>query len=324
MNTNFWRRLAAACLLSLPLALLGRPALADEAPDPSAQVFAEARQAATAGPSDVTLANQAVLHLPAGKVFIPQPQAAKLMRAMGNPGDYSDLLGLVFPEGGEDGWFAVLRFEGAGYIKDDDAKDWNADDLLKSYREGTEASNKERAKMGVPELEIVGWAEKPAYAADSHRLVWAMSSRSKNAPAEEEQGVNYNTYALGREGYLSLNLVTDLKDLGAHKEQARELLGAMEFNDGKRYADFNSSTDKVAEYGLAALVLGVGAKKLGFFAVIFAFLAKFAKLAILAVLGFGGALLKLFKRKPKVEAAVVETHQDTLPMPRPEGGKAAE
>jgi len=272
----------------------------------------------------VTLANQAVLHLPAGKVFIPQPQAAKLMRAMGNPGDYSDLLGLVFPEGGEQGWFAVLRFEGAGYIKDDDARDWNADDLLKSYREGTEASNKERAKMGVPELEIVGWAEKPAYAADSHRLVWAMSSRSKGAPAEEEQGVNYNTYALGREGYLSLNLVTDLKDLTAHKEEARTLLGALEFNDGKRYADFNSSTDKVAEYGLAALVLGVGAKKLGFFAVIFAFLAKFAKLAILAVLGFGGALLKLLKRKPKEEAAVMEAHQDTLPMPRPDGGKAAE
>ncbi|MBB2487216.1 DUF2167 domain-containing protein [Mitsuaria sp. WAJ17] len=324
MNKNFWRRLAAACLLSLPLALLGRPALADEAPDPSAQVFAEAKQAATAGPSDVTLANQAVLHLPAGKVFIPQPHAAKLMRAMGNPGDYSDLLGLVFPEGGEEGWFAVLRFEGAGYIKDDDARDWNADDLLKSYREGTEASNAERAKMGEPELEIVGWAEKPTYAADSHRLVWAMSSRSKGAPAEEEQGVNYNTYVLGREGYLSLNLVTGLKELGAHKEQARTLLGALDFNEGKRYADFNSSTDKVAEYGLAALVLGVGAKKLGFFAVIFAFLAKFAKLAILAVLGFGGAILKFFKRKPKEEAVAVETHQDTLPMPRPEGGKAAE
>lgn len=324
MNKNLWRRLAAVCLLSLPLALLSRPALADEAPDPSAQIFAQARQAATAGPHDVVLSNQAVLHLPAGKVYIPQPQAANLMRAMGNPGDYSDLLGLVFPEGGQESWFAVLRFEGAGYIKDDDARDWNADELLQSYREGTEASNKERARMGVPELEIVGWAEKPAYARDSHRLVWAMSSRSKGAPADEEQGVNYNTYALGREGYLSLNLVTELKDLGAHKEEAQALLGALEFNDGKRYADFNSSTDKVAEYGLAALVLGVGAKKLGFFAVIFAFLAKFAKLAILAALGLGGILLKFVKRKPKEVPASVEAHQDTLPMPRPEGGKAAD
>ncbi len=311
MTKNFWRRAVAACLLGLPLALLSRPALADEASDAADKVFAEAKQAATSGPHDVPLASQAVLHLPNGKVFIPQPHAAKLMRAMGNPGDYSDLLGLVFPEGGG-GWFAVLRYEGAGYIKDDDARDWNADELLKSYREGTEASNKERAKMGVPELEIVGWAERPAYAADSHRLVWALSSRSKGAPADEEQGVNYNTYALGREGYLSLNLVTDLKNLDQHKTEAQALLGALDFNDGKRYADFNSSTDKVAEYGLAALVLGVGAKKLGFFALIFAFLAKFAKIAILAVVAFGGAILKFFKRKPKPEAA--DAHQTTLPM----------
>lgn len=302
MNTNFWRRLVAACLIGLPLAFTGPSTMADEPADPNVQVFAAARDAATTGPSDVTLANQAVLHLPPGKVFIPQPHAAKVMRAMGNPGDYSDLLGLVFPKGDEAGWFAVLRFENAGYIKDDDAKDWNADDMLKSYREGTEAANKERAKMGVPELEIVGWAEKPAYTADSHRLVWAMSSRGKGASADEEQGVNYNTFALGREGYVSLNLVTDLKDLGQHKLEAQDLLGALEFNDGKRYADFNSSTDRVAEYGLAALVLGVGAKKLGFFAVIFAFLAKFAKIAILAVVAFGGGLLKLLGGKSKAKA----------------------
>ncbi len=340
MIKNFWRRALAACLLALPLALLSRPALADEASDAANKVFEEAKQSATSGPHDVPLGSQAVLHLPSGKVFIPQPHAAKLMHAMGNPGDYSDLLGLVFPEGGG-GWFAVLRYEGAGYIKDDDAKDWNAEELLKSYREGTEASNKERAKMGGAELEIVGWAEKPTYAADTHRLVWAMSSRSKGAPADEEQGVNYNTYALGREGYLSLNLVTDLKDLAQHKTEAQALLGALDFNDGKRYADFNSSTDKVAEYGLAALVLGVGAKKLGFFALIFAFLAKFAKIAILAVVAFGGAILKLFKRKPKTDTATATatatatdtatdtaaeaaaTHQTTLPMPLAEGRSQA-
>jgi uncharacterized membrane-anchored protein len=129
-----------------------------------------------------------------------------------------------------------------------------------------------------------------------------MSSRGKGASADEEQGVNYNTFALGREGYVSLNLVTDLKDLGQHKLEAQDLLGALEFNDGKRYADFNSSTDRVAEYGLAALVLGVGAKKLGFFAVIFAFLAKFAKIAILAVVAFGGGLLKLLGGKSKAKA----------------------
>jgi len=151
--------------------------------------------------------------------------------------------------------------------------------------------------MGGRALEITGWAQEPTYAADTHRLVWAMKSREVGAPANEPQGVNYNTYALGREGYMSLNLVTGLDDLPKYKGEAQQLLGALEFNDGKRYADFNSSTDKVAEYGLAALVLGVGAKKLGLLAVIGAFLLKFAKIILLAVVGFGGAIMKLFGRK---------------------------
>jgi uncharacterized membrane-anchored protein len=197
-----------------------------------------------------------------------------------------------------------VRYEDAGYIKDDDARDWNADDLLKSYREGTEASNEERQKMGVPALEVLGWAEKPAYDAATHRLVWAMSSRVKGAAANEPQGVNYNTYMLGREGYFSLNLVTALADLPAHKPAAHSMLAALDFNEGKRYADFNSSTDRMAEYGLAALVVGVAAKKLGLIAAAGLFFAKFAKVILisLAVLGTGAA--KIFKgRKARSEPA---------------------
>jgi uncharacterized membrane-anchored protein len=52
----------------------------------------------------------------------------------------------------------------------------------------------------------------------------------------------------------------------------------------------------VAEYGLAALVLGVGAKKLGLLAVIFAFVAKFAKIIFVAVIGLGAVAGKFFKR----------------------------
>jgi uncharacterized membrane-anchored protein len=282
-------------MLALLTAAFAFTASAAPSEDDRKKVFDDAKQAAVKGPSDVPLTGQATLHLPAGLAFVPQPHAQRVLNAMGNPGSDSRLQGLVFP-GGDSGWFAVVRYEAAGYIKDDDAREWNADDLLKSFREGTEASNAERKKMGVPEMEIVGWAEKPAYDAATHRLVWAMSSRDKGASANAEQGVNYNTYALGREGYFSINLVTDLKALPAHKPAAASLLGALDYSDGKRYADFNASTDKVAEYGLAALVLGVGAKKLGLFAVIAAFVAKFAKIAILGALAFGGAIFKFLKR----------------------------
>jgi uncharacterized membrane-anchored protein len=254
---------------------------------------------------DVPLAGQALLKLPAGHVFVPQPQAGRMLNAMGNPGQDTRLQGLVFPQGqGGDSWFMTVRYEAAGYIKDDDARDWNADDLLKSYREGTEAANAERAKMGVPALEILGWAEKPAYDTTSHRLVWAMSSREKGAAATEasakDQGVNYNTYMLGREGYFSLNLVTGLAELPQHKGAAHTLLAALQFDEGKRYADFNASTDRVAEYGLAALVVGVAAKKLGLLAMGGLFFAKFAKLILLGLALVGAAAVKIFKgRKDK-------------------------
>lgn len=281
-------------LLAVLAACVGLAARAADAPAEN-PAWTEARAAAKDGPADVAIAGQATLHLPAGRLFIPQPQAGKLLTAMGNPGDHSELAGLIFPKG-EGEWFATLRYIASGYVKDGDAKEWKADELLASYKEGTEASNEERQKMGVPALEIVGWAEVPAYEAVSHRLVWAMSSKDKGAPADAGQGVNYNTYALGREGYLSLNFVTDLKDLPAQKPDAKALLGALEFDKGKRYEDFDSSTDHVAEYGLAALVVGVGAKKLGLLAVAFAFIAKFAKIIFIAVLGFGAAFKKFFKR----------------------------
>ena len=289
---------AAALLLLL---MSGMPAQAQSASEDllraqRQQASEAARQAAIAGPADVPLAGKALLKLPAQHVFIPQPQAGKLLVAMGNPGEDPRLQGLIFPQS-DATWFMTVKYEDSGHIKDDDAKDWNADDLLSSYREGTEASNEERVKVGVPAIEIVGWAEKPAYDAASHRLVWAMSSRDKGTPSTAEQGVNYNTYVLGREGYFMLNLVTGLKELPDHKPVAHTLLNALDFNQGQRYLDYDSSTDRTAEYGLAALVVGVAAKKLGFLAAAGLFFAKFAKVILLAVAGLGALVARLFKRK---------------------------
>lgn len=255
--------------------------------------FKAAKAVQKVGPVDITLRDQAQLHLPAGYVWVPTPAAAQLMRSMGNRTD-DTFIGAIFPADDAD-WMAVVKFVKEGYIKDDDAKDWNADDLLKSLKEGTEAANEERAKRGIPSIEVTGWAQKPQYDASSHRLVWSALSKRKGS-TDGNQGVNYNTYALGREGYLSLNLITNAKDLDKYRPDASKLLGAIQYDDGKKYADFNSSTDKVAAYGLAALVAGAAVKKLGLFAIIAAFLAKFAKLAVVA----GGAALwgiaKLFKR----------------------------
>ena len=289
---------AARWIAALVAALLQCAAWAQ--PNPQAQ--AEARAAIEAaqktkvsGPSDVKLGDQAVLKLPQAYVFVPPAEGGRLLKAMGNhPSE--GLLGLVFPEGpGE--WLVVMSFVKAGYVKDDDARDWKADELLANLREGTEQANAERRTRGFPELEIAGWVEAPAYHAGTHRLVWSAETKRKTAPADAERGVNYNTYALGREGYISLNLVTGMNTIQAEKPNAHTLLAALEYKDGKRYGDFNSSTDHVAEYGLAALIGGVAAKKLGLFALLFAFLVKFAKVIGIAAVAIGAIAFKFFRRK---------------------------
>lgn len=294
------RLLAAIVALA---GLLAMPAAAESGPLPgTAQARAEIEAAVAAanaaihhGPEKIPLAGQAQLDLPAGYDFVPGQQAIRFLKALGNtPGD--DVLGLISPADDNASWFMVVRYLASGYVRDEDAKDWNADDLLKNIRAGTEESNQARRERGFPEMEVLGWIEKPQYEAATHRLVWSIASRRKGG-SDAEGGVNYSTLALGREGYVSMNMVAARQDIEALKPTARALLATLNFDEGRRYADYNASTDKTAEYGLAALVAGVAAKKLGFFAVAAAFFAKFAKVIGLAVVAGGAALAKLARRK---------------------------
>jgi uncharacterized membrane-anchored protein len=288
-----WIAIAATALAATTVAAQAPAA------DPGAELaaaFAAAKPVVKEGPIDVKLIDQAVFHLPAGFVFIPKAEAMQVLKAMGNRPP-PDTLGLILPTDEKDNSFVVARYVSSGYIKDDDAKDWNADELLSNIKEGTEQANSERKQRGIAAIEVVGWVERPTYEATSHRLVWSLSSRDKGSPAGAEQGVNYNTYLLGREGYISMNLVTGLDLVEAQKPAARKLLAGLEFDKGKGYGDFNASTDRMAEYGLAALVGGVAAKKLGLFALMAAFFAKFAKVLLLALIPIGAGIMKLFKGK---------------------------
>lgn len=293
-----------ALLVLLAFIVLSFPAVAQEkpAPAPNAQeaqqiegekAFEAALTARTLGPAEVPLLTQAVLKLPAGYAFIPKAEGSRLMRAMGNRTG-SNFLGLVTQAESFD-WFATLVYNNAGYVRDDDAKVWKADELLQSLKDGTEEGNKDRASRGFPQIEITGWVEPPAYTSETHRLVWAAHVRQKG---ETKGGsVNYNTYALGREGYFELNMIGAQDVIVREKDRAQDLLAALNYVPGKAYGDFQAGTDKVAEYGLAALVAGVAAKKLGMFAVLAAFFAKSAKLILLAVFGALAVIGRLFKGK---------------------------
>jgi uncharacterized membrane-anchored protein len=253
-------------------------------------------RAAVMGPNSTLLGQQGQLQIPNKMAFIPMPEAGRIMRAIGNTVS-PRFIGLVTSVDMDEDWFATLSYLPEGYIRDDDAKEWDADELLQNLREGTEHANKDRKARGFPELEIQGWIEKPTYASADHKLVWSAGLKHKGAPSGDDTTVNYNTYVLGREGYLSLNFVTSGSLIESEKPIVRTLLAGLQFVPGKRYEEFNSSTDRVAAYGLAALVGGAALKKAGFFAVIVAFAAKFAKLGFVLVLALVGGLFKLFRGK---------------------------
>ena len=304
------QRVISAVAAALFVVLGSMPVLAQASPPSEASRKAElvaawqaASAAGTAGPKDVSLIDQASLKLPAGYFFVPKAEGARVLRALGNVVAEASFVGLVVGTGPKDGWIVVIRYIKEGYIKDDDAKNWNADDLLKNLRDGAEETNKDRVARGFPEMQVIGWLQPPNYDAGTHRLVWSVLAKDKGEADNATKSINYNTYALGRDGYFSLNLLTDSERIGGDKAVAHELLGDLAYNAGKGYGDFNASTDRIAEYGLMALVGGVAAKKLGLFAIVSAFVLKFAKVILIGLGVLGAGVLNFFRRKPRSDAA---------------------
>jgi len=263
-------------------------------------------QAGKPGPADIPLIDQAVLKLPAGYIFIPKAEGARILRALGNVVGDQTFVGLIAGTNPGDEWLVATRFIKDGYIKDDEARNWNADELLQNLKDGTEEANKDRVARGFPELEVLGWVEKPTYDPATRRLVWSLLSKQKGAPDSASKGINYNTYALGRDGYFSLNLLTSADRVEGDKVAAHELLDSLLYNPSKSYGDFNAATDHIAAYGIAALVGGVVAKKVGLFAVLGVFVVKFAKLIGVAALAVGGSIWNFFRRRPRSASPHVE------------------
>lgn len=251
------------------------------------------------GPTEAKLGDQALLKLPKGYRFLGAQETQMLLKQMGNFPSGSEL-GLITATGEGEQWFMVVRYIDAGYVKDDEAANWDADALMTSIKEGTDEDNKTRQAQGFPPLIIRGWEEKPHYDKAANKVVWAISAQER----ESSVGVNYNTLALGRQGYLSMNMVGSLEQLPVLKPHVSQLLANVEFVEGKRYTDFNSTTDKVAAVGLSALIAGAAIKS-GLLAKLWAFIIPLVlagkKLLMLLVIVLGGLAAKYLKKKPQAE-----------------------
>ena len=246
----------------------------------------------------------ATLNLPANFRYLSPADAERvLVEGWGNPPGQKSL-GMIVPAGtsllSTAGWGVIVTYDADGHVKDNDADAIKYDELLKEMQEGTEANNEERKKLGYAAMHLVGWAEKPSYDKASHKLYWAKELKTAG---DAGNGLNYNIRVLGREGVLVLNAVASMDQIDKIRTEMKQVTAFSEFTPGNTYADFNSTTDKTAEYGIAALVAGGVAAKLGLFGKLFAFLLLFKKLAIVGIGAIGVGIAKLFGRKsdqPKV------------------------
>jgi uncharacterized membrane-anchored protein len=279
---------------------LGLPAAAEEPVEGAAAAEGPAFNYQT---GNIVLPNKvATLHLAGNYRYLDPAETEKLLVAWGNqPGN--DTQGAIVatevdPLDGE-GWAVIVTYEADGHIDDSDAKDMDYDDMLKDMKQGTEDNNKARKDAGYEAVHLIGWAEKPHYDSSARKLYWAKELKFEGAKAGT---LNYDVRVLGREGVLSMNAVASMGQLAQIRSDMKPLIEVAEFNEGYRYAEFNSKTDKLAEYGLGALIAGGVAAKLGLFAKLGALLLAFKKLIIIGFVALGGFFARLFGKKKDAAA----------------------
>lgn len=233
--------------------------------------------------------------VPEGFKYLNATQAERvLVDLWGNPGGADLTLGMLLPEDkgimGGNGYVFNIQYDEIGYVKDDDANDIDYKDLLKDMQKDAIEVNKERVKEGYEPVQIVGWAATPFYDKDHKILHWAKEIKFGD---DELNTLNYNIRVLGRKGVLILNAIATMPDLPVVQKDIDKVLTIVQFNDGYKYADFNSSTDNVAAWTIGGLVAGKVLAKVGFFAV----LLKFWKIIAVAVVAAFSLVWKRIKRK---------------------------
>jgi uncharacterized membrane-anchored protein len=293
------RQFCFAALVALSVSYNAAAQKPDPAPadaEQTARQFVESLHFQT-GTVSVPKAN-ATLKLTPDFRFLAAHDAQRVLEQLwGNPPD-SDVLGLLVPTSSpldeKGSWAVVVTYSNDGYVSDADASKIDYTKMMQDMQDAAREANAERTKQGYPSVDIIGWATPPHYDVTENKIYWAKELAFGGA---HEHTLNYDIRVLGRGGYLSLNAVAGMSQLPLVQAQMPKVLAMTQFDSGQRYSDFNASTDKVAAYGIAALVAGAFAAKAGLFAKLFVMLLALKKFLIVGLVAIGAAIRKLFARK---------------------------
>lgn len=241
------------------------------------------------GPIVAAIGTNATILVPSGFVFLDAANTQEFEKATHeiSPGDEY----LLAPE--NFAWYALFEFERIGYVRDNEKIDANV--VLDEIRNATTVSNKKRRQRGWDTVTVVGWRFPPHYDSATKRLAWSILGQND---VTHREFVNYNTRLLGRTGVTSVTLVDGPKTLGEDVGTLRSLLTGFRYVKGEKYSEFKPG-DRVAQYGLAALITGGAAAvatKTGFFKWIAAAAVGLWKFILAGIAAFFAGIRALFKR----------------------------
>lgn len=205
----------------------------------------------------------------------PEDSKRVLEEAWGNP-ESGLTQGMLFPAAysplDSGSWGVTIEYEAEGHVSDEDAASMDYDALLKDMQASAEEESQARVKAGYEPIALIGWATKPYYDAQNHKLYWAKELKFGDS---NDHTLNYNVRALGREGVLVMNFIAEMPQLAEIENARDEVLGMVNFNSGHTYSEFNPDIDTVAAYGIGGLIAGKVLAKAGVLAAGLVLLKKF-------------------------------------------------
>ena len=180
----------------------------------------------------------------------------------------------------------VVSYDNCGYVSDEDAASIDYDALLKEMQNGVKEENKNNP--AGQKWELLGWGWQPTYDSQKKVLAWSKHYRVDG----ENEVINYDVRVLGKAGFVVITAVASPEAKSQLMADNAAVINSITYDSGYKYSDFNPDTDHVAEWTIGGLIAGKVLAKAGIWAV----LAKFSKIIIIAIIGFFVAIRKKIAR----------------------------
>ena len=186
------------------------------------------------------------------------------------------------------GYDVFLDYRDDGYVKLDDWKNVNSNDLLSELREITKANAIYLKEKNLDYVNKIDWIYKPTLNQENKSVSYSYKVDWNSG----QQSMESKNLILGKKGYLESAFVVEYKkdiDLKYESDFSKDFVNGVKFNEGFKHSDYKPG-DKIAAAGIGGLVAGsLGVKALAKTG----FLVKLAKFwwILLAPLAFLGKFL---------------------------------